>query len=53
MLVSEKVNIIMQELDDKATSIPGYMEEYYRKAIVTALARIDKQEQAERRPIEL
>lgn len=47
MLTSEKVSIIMEELNSQASMIPSYMEEYYQKAIVTALTRIDRQEQQE------
>jgi len=48
MLIGEKVNIILEEINDKAYMVPGYMEEYYRKAIVTALARIHMQEEKEK-----
>lgn len=53
MLVGHKVNIILEEINEQAAMIPVYMEEYYRKAIVTALARIDKWEEQERRPISI
>lgn len=47
MLLGDKVKIIMEELDSKAASIPGYMEDYYTKAIKAALTRIDRQEAQE------
>ena len=53
MRISDKVNIIMKELDSQASSIPSYMEENYRQAIITALARIDKAEQEEGREIKI
>lgn len=37
----------MAELDSQAANIPAYLEEDYRKAIVTALMNISKQEQQE------
>lgn len=47
MLIDDKVSIIMAELDSQAASIPAYLEDDYRKAIVTALTKISKQEQQE------
>ena len=48
MLVNSKVKIIMEELDRTAAQIPAYLEDDYHKAIVTALAKIDRQEEQER-----
>lgn len=44
MKAEKRVNIIMQELDSKAASIPSYLEDDYKEAILAALTRIELEE---------